>query len=123
MLAMTYQFVNTGGVDGNNQADSPVFWVIFALCGMCSFAVMVWMRAGYARFEAVQMLPIQMATLTTFTVIGGLMFYNEYTRMSWEGLVMTGVGVAFICGGIFVMDTYRTRVSSARPALSVRCLL
>lgn len=68
---------------------------------------MVWMRAGYARFEAVQMLPIQMATLTTFTVIGGLMFYNEYTRMSWPDLLMTGLGVAFICGGIFVMDTYR----------------
>jgi drug/metabolite transporter (DMT)-like permease len=95
--------------NGSNQLDQPMFWVIFVLCGLCSIAVMVWMRAGYARFEAVQMLPIQsespashrvpllllvwhtadevcvalvpsmltVATLTTCTVIGGLMFYGE----------------------------------------------
>lgn len=45
--------------NGSNQFDQPMFWVIFVLCGLCSIAVMVWMRAGYARFEAVQMLPIQ----------------------------------------------------------------
>ena len=39
MLAMTYEFFTSGGVSGNNQADSPIFWGIFLLCGMCSFAV------------------------------------------------------------------------------------
>lgn len=92
---------------GSNQFDQPMFWVIFVLCGLCSIAVMVWMRAGYARFEAVQMLPIQMATLTTCTVIGGLMFYGEYTRMSWTRLCMTAVGVGFIIGGIYVMNRFR----------------
>ena len=46
--------------DGENQLGNPRFWVIFGLCGFFSLGVMIWMRMGYSRFEAVAMLPIQM---------------------------------------------------------------
>lgn len=105
---MVYITLHPTVSNGDNQFEEPIFWVIFALCGFCSFMVMFWMRLGYARFEAVQMLPVQsklihpfhrvspptmvatciglsylcaggltVATLTTCTVIGGLMFYGE----------------------------------------------
>ena len=46
--------------EGENQFENPTFWVIFGLCGFFSLGVMIWMRMGYSRFEAVAMLPIQM---------------------------------------------------------------
>eukprot|EP01052_Picozoa_sp_SAG31_P009014 SAG31_NODE_465_length_15313_cov_10.762390_12_plen_403_part_00 len=62
----------------NNQLTNWKFWLVFSVMGAFVLAVMFWMRKGYGRFEAVNMLPVQMAVLTTATVIGGLMFYQEY---------------------------------------------
>jgi hypothetical protein len=49
-------------------------------------------------------LPIQMGTLTSSTVLGGLMFYAEYTQMEEKTrafhLIMVAVGVGFILLGI-----------------------
>ena len=54
MVSLTFKH------DGENQFENWRFWVIFGLCGFFSLGVMIWMRMGYSRFEAVAMLPIQM---------------------------------------------------------------
>lgn len=59
MMDLTFTFFSSKGASGAMEVNEPMFWVIFVLCGLCSLAVMIWMRRGYARFEAVQMLPIQ----------------------------------------------------------------
>ena len=65
-------------LSGTTQLTNWKFWLVTGIMGLTCLGVMWWMRKGYARFEAVAMLPIQMAVLTTSTVLGGLMFYEEY---------------------------------------------
>jgi drug/metabolite transporter (DMT)-like permease len=91
-------------LDGDSQLGDWRFYFVFLMLGSFTLAIMWWMRKGYTRFEAVMMLPIQMGTLTSSTVLGGLMFYAEYTQMEEKTrafhLIMVAVGVGFILLGI-----------------------
>ncbi len=74
MMDLTYH--------GSNQLDQKMFWVVFVICGLCSIAVMVWMRAGYARFKAVQMLPIQSESVSSYCVLMLLLVWHRLTDFS-----------------------------------------
>ena len=106
---------------GNSQLEDPRFYLVGLLLLLGSLAVMFWMRRAYARFEAVTVLPIQMGVLIGCTVLGGLMFYDEYLLggMTFLDLCMTFLGVSFIVVGITIGARAKFANAIAKRAAAV----
>ena len=72
-------------------------WTLIAVVGS-----VLWMAVVYQRYEVSVALPIEYGSLNAFSVILGLLFYDEYNFMTTPQLVGQIIGCALIFGGIGV---------------------
>ena len=130
------------GKQGAELLKVPMFYAVMGLGTFVSLMILVWLRKGYKRFDATQMLPVQNGVLVSSSVFGGLMFYQDYHRVlcplvndpypcsqeQQAGLWYAGGGIAVTMSGIGFMfgarwmgwgrAATRGRVADARSSLS-----
>ena len=62
---------------GDNQACDAVFWV--TALGVLGFSLLViwWLRKGLSQLPASRLLPVEYGTVTSTSIVGGLVIYQE----------------------------------------------
>lgn len=93
------------GVDGT----SCVHWTLITLMVLGSIAAVasaLWLKVVFQRYETTLALPIEYGSLNLFSVIGGLLFYQEGSYMeSWQlALVLSGAGVMMLGIAVGLQD-------------------
>jgi len=61
---------------GDSQLCFAFFWVVLLAWALLSLAAIYWLRKGLVHLPASRLLPIEYGTVTTTSVLGGLVVYQ-----------------------------------------------
>jgi hypothetical protein len=79
------------------------YMVIFCLVS-CIVLQLYWLNQGLARFESLYNVPIFTSTWIVGTVLGGGVFYGEFSEFSWVQALLFPLGVILCCVGVFFLS-------------------
>ena len=107
----------TGG-RGCAECGVPVVYVSIGFWVLLSFGgSLAWMPIVYKRYEVSVALPIEYGSLNAFSVLSGLLFYDEHIYMQPWQLALQVVGCVAILIGIAIgripPDCWRSQPSNA----------
>ncbi|EOD35570.1 hypothetical protein EMIHUDRAFT_433894 [Emiliania huxleyi CCMP1516] len=98
---------------GDSQLCFAFFWVVLLAWALLSLAAIYWLRKGLVHLPASRLLPIEYGTVTTTSVLGGLVVYqahkgeHKYVPVS-PNLSVMGFGIGLICVGCALVGRRKT---------------
>jgi drug/metabolite transporter (DMT)-like permease len=94
--------------EGRSQLCHGAFWVLWLLLAVVSVLVIWWLRKGLSHLEASRLLPIEYGTVTSTSIIGGLVIYQEYRFVATHNLINMMGGIILICLGCGLVGRRKT---------------
>lgn len=97
--------------DHDNYAAFQQYQTYLIIGGMitCLISQIVILNGGLERFDALLMIPVYQSFWILSSVLGGILYFEEYHNMTWLQLSMFTIGGAVTLYGIFSL------LSSQRP--------
>lgn len=94
---------------GDSQLCFAFFWVVLLAWALLSLAAIYWLRKGLVHLPASRLLPIEYGTVTTTSVLGGLVVYQEHKYVPVSpNLSVMGFGIGLICVGCALVGRRKT---------------
>ena len=93
---------------GESQMCHPTFWVSWLLLALLTVFVIWWLRKGLSHLEASRLLPVEYGTVTSTSIVGGLVIYKEWELVSPFSRGMMGVGILLILIGCALVGRRKT---------------
>jgi uncharacterized membrane protein len=87
---------------GDSQLSKPLFWGAVGCLVVSTIMVILWLRKVYARFETTHGLPIEYGVVTTFSVLAGLIQFQEVQYTDRTSEVVIAVAMVLILIGISI---------------------
>jgi hypothetical protein len=87
----------------NNQFTSFSSWVFTFITLMTAFNQIYWINMGLARYDALLQIPVFYVVWTLFDVIGGGIYYDEFSNFEIYQFVWFCCGVIVIFLGVVVL--------------------
>ena len=85
---------------GENQFADPLSWILTGVFLTCAISAVVFLNVGLRRGTALFVVPLYFVLNTLLAITGGLIYFEEFKRFSFEqgalfagGVVLTVVGV------------------------------
>jgi len=94
--------------EGESQACSPVFWGSWLLLVCLTLLVIMWLRKGLSALPSSRLLPVEYGTVTSTSILGGLILYQEGRFVPVYHLWMMGVGILLILIGCGLVGRRKT---------------
>jgi hypothetical protein len=108
--------VMRGTVPFGKEIQKPEFIAAALVFSVSTLAVIFWLRVTYARFEVVQVFPLQLSVVEVWSMLGGLLFFNEGHNRDALNLVPVSIGVLIQLCGVCVL--LMNRVAELRSRCS-----
>lgn len=104
LFARTVDLLFVGSTRGGKMflAYPGTYIVLFCLVA-CIFLQIYWLNQGLARFESLYNVPIFTSTWIVGTVLGGGVFYGEFSEFSPLQALLFPLGVILCCVGVFFL--------------------
>jgi hypothetical protein len=93
----------TATFEGNNQFTSFSSWLFTFITILCAISQIYWLNLGLARYDALLQLPVFFVVWTMFDVIGGGIYYDEFSGFKVHQFIFFISGIATIFGGVLVL--------------------
>jgi len=88
-------------------------YIVLFMLGFTIFLQIKWLNQGLQRFDALYMVPVFQAFWIVFSVISGLVVYDEARDMTETSAFMFSIGVIVTVGGVWSLSQRReSRVST-----------
>lgn len=120
---------------GRHQGNAFVHWETYLIM-VCMFLTIFlqikWLNDGLIRFDTSYIVPVFVSFWIVLSVMSGMIFFKEYTGMSWTQIWIFMLGVMFTVAGVIllsfrpivatssrgtnVFDAFDTHHSSAPPS-------
>lgn len=98
-------------IEGQSQLCHFMFWLLVVLWLLLSIAVIWWLRKGLLNLEASRLLPVEYGTVTSTSVIGGLVLYKEHRWVSAKDQALMMIGIALIVLGCALVGRRKSLMS------------
>jgi hypothetical protein len=104
LFARTVDLLFVGSTRGGRifLAYPGTYMVVFSLVA-CIFLQIYWLNQGLARFESLYNVPIFTSTWIVGTVLGGGIFYGEFSQFSVAQAILFPLGIILCCVGVFFL--------------------
>lgn len=109
--------VVSGKAPIGKELEKPEFIAAAVVFVVSTLAVVFWLRVTYKRFEVVQVFPLQLSVVEVWSMLGGLLFFNEAHDSKLTNLVPVSLGVLLQLCGVCVLLI--SRVSELRTGARV----
>ena len=115
--------------DGDEtQTQHFFFWTGVSIAPVLLVWTLFWLRKGYARFPITQIFPVELASLTIVSVMGGLFVHDEADMMSWQDSVWVALGLVILVTAIMAVAFFKSAdhehaddiTTAAAPAVAAR---
>jgi uncharacterized membrane protein YgcG len=94
--------------EGQSQLCHATFWVSALLLVLLTLLVIVWLRKGLSHLEASRLLPVEYGTVTSTSILGGLILYQEHRYVSRLHICFMMVGILLILLGCGLVGRRKT---------------
>lgn len=94
-------------IAGNQQFTSAFTWVI--LVGWAS-TMIFWlyrMESALRKFEGPFIVPVLQVVWTLFSIVGGGIYFQEFSKMSGMGIGLFTLGVSIMMGGVYLLAPHQ----------------
>jgi uncharacterized membrane protein len=105
--------------------QKPLTYVILVGLGTSVYLQLKWSNKALQHFDALYVVPVFQAFWIGFSIISGMIVYQESQKLSWLQLGLFSVGVMITMSGIYILSqhaearTSRDRVQSQRIKVSI----
>ncbi|KAH9261369.1 hypothetical protein BASA81_000001 [Batrachochytrium salamandrivorans] len=104
LFARTITQAFTGSLRGGTLfLLNPAIYLVFVCLVGCIVLQIYWLNQGLARFESLYNVPIFTSSWIVGTVLGGGIFYGEFSTFSVAQAVLFPMGVILCCVGVFFL--------------------
>jgi len=87
-----------------NQAESPVLYIVILLLLFGTVMVIRWLRKVYSKFETSDCLPVEYGVVTSLSVCSGLVFFREFQCIATLNIVVMGCCMVGVIVGISILS-------------------
>lgn len=109
------------GDSGFYMFTQPTSYVIIAGLGACLGFQVHFLNGGLARFDALVVIPVYQSFWILMSVLGGIMYFEEYVSMTRMQMLMFTIGSCVTILGIIVLLKTRHSGEASRYVELVRC--
>lgn len=95
-------------LDGDSQLCHPTYWTMVVMLCVFSIAVIWWLRKGLSHLAASRLLPVEYGTVTSTSILGGLIIYQERRFVGMLNLWMMALGICLILLGCALVGRRKT---------------
>jgi len=93
---------------GESQLCHATYWVLIVMLCLFSVCVIWWLRKGLSHLAASRLLPVEYGTVTSTSIVGGLVIYQERRFVGPLNLYMMMVGILLILLGCALVGRRKT---------------
>lgn len=86
--------------------DRPLTYVIFVGLGISVYLQLRWSNAALQHFDALYVVPVFQAFWIGFSIISGMIVYQESQKLSWMQLGLFSIGVVITMSGIYILSQH-----------------
>ncbi|KAI9203531.1 uncharacterized protein BJ171DRAFT_509892 [Polychytrium aggregatum] len=128
----TIHLITTSIFQGDNQYTQIWAWVISGITVFTAMSQLYWLNMGLQRYDALLQIPVFYVVWTTFDVIGGGIYFDEFSNFTaakyvWFcfALLIIFIGVAILANRLKALEDdnreFEKKVQShQQDALSVQ---
>ncbi len=105
---------------GDSQLCHPLFWVVLLAWALLAVGAIIWLRKGLRHLPATRLLPVEYGTVSSASVLGGLLLYEEADLVSSRDLGLMMLGILLVCVGCGLVGRRKTIKRRYMPHNQVR---
>uniref|UniRef100_A0A7S3B2B9 Magnesium transporter n=1 Tax=Haptolina ericina TaxID=156174 RepID=A0A7S3B2B9_9EUKA len=98
-------------LEGQSQLCHAALYIVGIVWILLSVLVIQWLRKGLLVLEASRLLPVEYGTVTSTSVLGGLVLYQEGKFCTSEDMWLMALGISFIIFGCCLVGRRKSLMS------------
>jgi len=102
------------------------FFVYFTVSLLCISVItqVRWLNEGLKRFDAIYMVPVSKAIWVCFSVVSGLVVFEEYRSMTVRSSIFFAIALCSVVGGVSILSlkspvAFRSKIGSESTSLDL----
>lgn len=101
-------------INGRNEFDNPLTYVMAAIVIACSLVELVFLNKALDTFNTAIVTPTYYVIFTSCAVMFSLVMYKEFGNMTVEDIIGCVIGFLVIVSGIFLLNAFKNMKISLR---------
>ena len=104
--------------DGHSQVCYAIFWVVASSLLVLFGAQVIWLRKALLHLEVTRVLPVEYGTVTTLSVLGSLVLFQEHTLLTPPRLAAVFAGIVLILLGCALVGSRTAPLPCGRSGIA-----